>query len=157
MHATDIVKQWIERLCTQRGEDLQMITLFIDELKSVPSAIYLSKKLEGYEPEGSKFTYLSEAIHGMASARLLGSVRYEERQKLEALLTEIRDASAGEFSTTHEVFAVLVRSAFSKSMSPAVRMIERTLGRPAVRRIVKDFSGRINIDEPQSGDRRIDK
>ncbi|MBI4599761.1 hypothetical protein HY732_02460 [Candidatus Uhrbacteria bacterium] len=60
------------------------------------------------------------------------------------MLAEIRDASAGEFATTHDVFAVLVQSAFSKSMSPTVQMVERTLGRRAVRRIIKDFSGKIS-------------
>lgn len=143
--ATGTIKLWIERFCKYKKIDPAVSVLLTEELLYFPNAISFVKTLECDQPDNIKFAYVAGMIDRLRHENLFDtSQRYEERQKLNALMDDIVSHSSGELPDRHAVFAVLVKAAFTNDWSPSIRMIERTLGRPAVRRIVKDFSGRIH-------------
>lgn len=145
LSAIDTIKVWGERLCARAGIDPQATAILKEELWYFPNAILHAQILESDQSDEKKFAYLTGVVNGLREAGLFyTSTRYEERQKLNTLMDDIVSRSSGELPDRHAVFAVLVKAAFTNDWSPAIRMIERTLGRPTVRRIVKDFSGRIH-------------
>lgn len=159
LSAIDTITVWGERLCERAGIiDPQAIALLKEELWYFPHAISHAQILESDQSDEKKFEYLTGVVNGLREAGLFDtSNRYEERQKLNTLMDDIASRSSGEFSDRHAVFEVLVNAAFTSDWSPAIRMIERTLGRPAVRRIVKDFSGRINDHVAQEQEKEENK
>lgn len=66
--------------------------------------------------------------------------REEERGRMYDLMDRIIEGSAGEYSTRDELFEIFARANYSGNYLPLARVIEKTLGEGAFRKVAEDFS-----------------